>query len=181
MENIVHLVLARLPDAPEGSKGISLFLVPKFLPNPDGSIGERNPIFCGAIEEKMVDRIGGRAPIPVDVRVVAATNRDLRAAVESGEFRRDLFFRLAVFPVEIPPLRARAEGHQDELWRYLRTNDLSVVSTDHCPFCYKEQKELGLNDFSAIPNGSPSPGTTRPTSLRLTPRCRISSSAAFPM
>ncbi|MEN3275214.1 MAG: 3-(methylsulfanyl)propanoyl-CoA dehydrogenase, partial [Massilia sp.] len=52
-ENIVHLVLARLPDAPEGSKGISLFLVPKFLPNADGSIGARNPIFCGAIEEKM--------------------------------------------------------------------------------------------------------------------------------
>jgi alkylation response protein AidB-like acyl-CoA dehydrogenase len=52
-ENIVHLVLARLPDAPEGSKGISLFLVPKFLPNADGQPGERNPIFCGAIEEKM--------------------------------------------------------------------------------------------------------------------------------
>jgi dihydropyrimidinase len=51
------------------------------------------------------------------------------------------------------PLRARAEGHQDELWRYLRTGDLSVVSTDHCPFCFKEQKELGLNDFSKIPNG----------------------------
>ena len=51
--NIVHLVLARLPDAPEGSKGISLFLVPKFLPNADGSLGARNPIFCGAIEEKM--------------------------------------------------------------------------------------------------------------------------------
>src|ERR687893_230701 len=60
-----------------------------------------------AIEEKMVDRIGGRAPIQVDVRVVAATNRDLRAAAESGEFRRDLFFRLAVFPIEIPPLRDR--------------------------------------------------------------------------
>lgn len=52
-ENIVHLVLARLPDAPEGSKGISLFLVPKFLPNEDGSLGERNGIACGAIEEKM--------------------------------------------------------------------------------------------------------------------------------
>jgi DNA-binding NtrC family response regulator len=59
------------------------------------------------IEEKVVDRIGGRAPVPVDVRVVAATNRDLKAAVESGEFRRDLFFRLAVFPLEIPPLRDR--------------------------------------------------------------------------
>jgi alkylation response protein AidB-like acyl-CoA dehydrogenase len=52
-ENIVHLVLARLPEAPEGSKGISLFLVPKFLPNADGQPGERNGITCGAIEEKM--------------------------------------------------------------------------------------------------------------------------------
>jgi len=51
------------------------------------------------------------------------------------------------------PLRARAEAHQDELWRALATNDLSVVSTDHCPFCFKEQKELGLGDFSKIPNG----------------------------
>src|SRR5918911_22137 len=62
-----------------------------------------------AIEEKMVDRIGGRAPIPVDVRVVAATNKDLKAAVDNGEFRGDLFFRLAVFPIEIPPLRERDE------------------------------------------------------------------------
>lgn len=52
-DNIVHLVLARLPDAPQGSKGISLFLVPKFHVNADGTLGERNPIFCGAIEHKM--------------------------------------------------------------------------------------------------------------------------------
>jgi alkylation response protein AidB-like acyl-CoA dehydrogenase len=51
--NIIHLVLARLPDAPVGSKGISLFVVPKFKVNADGSLGERNPIFCGALEEKM--------------------------------------------------------------------------------------------------------------------------------
>ncbi len=51
------------------------------------------------------------------------------------------------------PLRSRAEGHHDELWKYLRTNDLSVVSTDHCPFCLKEQKELGVGNFSKIPNG----------------------------
>src|ERR687894_1084739 len=62
-----------------------------------------------AIEEKMVDRIGGRAPVPVDVRVVAATNKDLKAAVDKGEFRGDLFFRLAVFPIEVPPLRDRGE------------------------------------------------------------------------
>jgi len=60
-----------------------------------------------AIEEKVVDRIGGRAPIPVDVRIVAATNKDLRAAVDNGEFRGDLFFRLAVFPIQIPSLRER--------------------------------------------------------------------------
>jgi len=52
-DNIVHLVLARLPDAPAGSKGISLFVVPKFLVKADGSLGERNPIFCGALEHKM--------------------------------------------------------------------------------------------------------------------------------
>ena len=60
-----------------------------------------------AIEEKVIDRIGGRAPITVDVRVVAATNKDLKAAVENGNFRGDLFFRLAVFPVVIPPMRDR--------------------------------------------------------------------------
>ena len=52
-QNIIHLVLARLPDAPVGTKGISLFIVPKFMPNADGTVGARNPIFCGAIEEKM--------------------------------------------------------------------------------------------------------------------------------
>src|SRR5881394_458096 len=62
-----------------------------------------------AIEEKAIDRIGGRAPVPVDVRVVAATNKELRAAVDAGEFRGDLFFRLAVFPIDIPPLRDRGD------------------------------------------------------------------------
>jgi dihydropyrimidinase len=52
-----------------------------------------------------------------------------------------------------PPLRPK--DHQNDLWRGLRTNDLSVVSTDHCPFCFKDQKELGRGDFSKIPNGMP--------------------------
>jgi alkylation response protein AidB-like acyl-CoA dehydrogenase len=53
VSNIVHLVLARLPDAPAGSKGISLFVVPKFLVHEDGSLGERNAVFCGGLEHKM--------------------------------------------------------------------------------------------------------------------------------
>jgi dihydropyrimidinase len=52
-----------------------------------------------------------------------------------------------------PPLREK--WHQDELWKGLRMDDLQVVSTDHCPFCFKEQKELGKDDFSKIPNGGP--------------------------
>ncbi len=52
-DNIVHLVLARLPDAPAGTKGISLFLVPKFLVNEDGSLGRRNDLFCSGLEHKM--------------------------------------------------------------------------------------------------------------------------------
>jgi alkylation response protein AidB-like acyl-CoA dehydrogenase len=52
-ENIVHLVLARLPDAPAGTKGISLFIVPKFLPDAEGNVGERNQLHCGSIEHKM--------------------------------------------------------------------------------------------------------------------------------
>jgi dihydropyrimidinase len=55
--------------------------------------------------------------------------------------------------VASPPLRPRE--HQESLWNGLRRNDLSVVSTDHCPFCFREQKELGLGDFSKIPNGIP--------------------------
>jgi len=53
VSNIVHLVLARLPDAPPGSKGISLFVVPKFMVNADGSLGARNGIYCGGLEHKM--------------------------------------------------------------------------------------------------------------------------------
>jgi dihydropyrimidinase len=55
--------------------------------------------------------------------------------------------------VMTPPLRDKS--NQEMLWRGLRSNDLQVISTDHCPFCFKEQKELGRDDFSKIPNGGP--------------------------
>jgi len=51
------------------------------------------------------------------------------------------------------PLRAKAEGHQAHMWQSLRTNDIQMVSTDHCPFCMKGQKDLGVGNFSKIPNG----------------------------
>jgi dihydropyrimidinase len=51
------------------------------------------------------------------------------------------------------PLRSRAEGHQEELWRYISTGDVTTVATDHCPFCMVGQKDMGMGDFSKIPNG----------------------------
>ncbi|MDN6099030.1 dihydropyrimidinase [Corynebacterium flavescens] len=51
------------------------------------------------------------------------------------------------------PLRSKHEHHQERIWQALRTNDIQTVATDHCPFCFKGQKELGIGDFSKIPNG----------------------------
>jgi two-component system nitrogen regulation response regulator NtrX len=62
-----------------------------------------------AIESQEIQRVGGSRNIRVDVRVVAATNHDLQSALQSGEFREDLYFRLAVLPVSLPPLRERGE------------------------------------------------------------------------
>ena len=62
-----------------------------------------------ALEEKQFERLGGTVPLHVDVRVVAATNRHLKAAVAARQFREDLYFRLSVFPITIPPLRERTD------------------------------------------------------------------------
>ncbi|CAG0960630.1 sigma-54-dependent Fis family transcriptional regulator [Geobacter sp.] len=61
------------------------------------------------LEERKIDRLGGTAPIPVDFRLVAATNRDLNTIVNTGKFRSDLYYRINEFPIEIPPLRSRPE------------------------------------------------------------------------
>ena len=82
VSNIVHLVLARLPDAPLGSKGISLFIVPKFLVNADGSLGARNPVFCSGLEHKMGIHGNATAQITLDGAVgtlVGQPNKGLNA------------------------------------------------------------------------------------------------------
>jgi len=81
-ENIVHLVLARLPDAPQGSKGISLFVVPKFKVTADGQLGERNAIYCGGLEHKMGIHGNATAQIVLDGAVgtlVGEPNKGLQA------------------------------------------------------------------------------------------------------
>jgi alkylation response protein AidB-like acyl-CoA dehydrogenase len=82
VSNIVHLVLARLPDAPQGSKGISLFVVPKFLVNKDGSVGARNGIYCAGLEHKMGIHGNATAQIVLEGAVgtmVGEANKGLQA------------------------------------------------------------------------------------------------------
>ncbi len=76
-------------------------------------IGEMSSILQAkllrVLQEKEIDRIGGKQPVPVDVRVIATTNRDLQTEITEGRFREDLYFRISVFPIELPPLRERPD------------------------------------------------------------------------
>ena len=80
-------------------------------------VGELPPetqvLLLRAIQERAIERVGGVQPIPVDVRVIAATHRELGVQVSHGRFRADLFYRLNVFPITVPPLRERREDIPD--------------------------------------------------------------------
>lgn len=100
------------------------------------------------LEERVVDRIGGQEPIPVNVRVVAATNRDLAQEAEAGRFREDLYYRLRVFPISLSPLRERTE-------------DILPI-TRHLLSQYCENKEVRISPRSLeLIRNHPWPGNVR--------------------
>src|SRR5262249_12053558 len=78
---------------------------------------ETQVLLLRVLQERCIERVGGNEPVAVDVRVVAATHQDLAAAVKAGRFRSDLFYRLNVFPIHVPPLRERCTDIPD-LVRY---------------------------------------------------------------
>jgi transcriptional regulator with PAS, ATPase and Fis domain len=71
------------------------------------------------LQEREIERVGGARPIPVDLRVICATNRNLEKAVQEGRFREDLYWRLKVVPIELPPLRDRREDIRDLALHFL--------------------------------------------------------------
>ena len=80
---------------------------------------ETQVLLLRVLQERILERVGGSEPIAVDVRVIAATHRDLHQAMKDGRFRNDLFFRLNVFPIQVPPLRQRRDDIPDLVRHFL--------------------------------------------------------------
>jgi PAS domain S-box-containing protein len=93
-------------------------------------IGELSPDLqiklLRVLEEKRLERLGSTRSVEVDVRIIAATNRDLARAVADGRFRADLFYRLNVFPILIPPLRERTQDIPPLVWAFVRQNEKNL-------------------------------------------------------
>ena len=86
------------------------------------------------IQEREIERVGGTSPIPLDIRIICATNKSLKDMAEEGTFREDLFFRINVFPIFIPPLRQR-------------TQDIPLLVNF---FVEKKAKEMGLKHVPKV-------------------------------
>jgi len=84
------------------------------------------------LQEREIERVGGSRAIPADVRVIAATNRDLSTAIAAGTFRSDLFYRLNVFPIHVPPLRKRPEDIPAIRERHMTVEMTPHVSQTKC-------------------------------------------------
>jgi len=95
------------------------------------------------LQEFEIDRVGGKEPIPVDVRVIATTNVDLKHAVEEGKFREDLFYRLNVIPLKIPPLRERKEDIHLLIDHFVKK---------HSKVCKKEAPRVSPEALSVLKN-----------------------------
>src|SRR5438309_1054026 len=80
------------------------------------------------LQEKTIERVGGKETIPVDVRVIAATHRNLEVAVQENQFRQDLYFRLNIAPINLPALRERREDIPDLAQYFLRKHGTELGS-----------------------------------------------------
>ncbi|HOC46820.1 MAG TPA: sigma 54-interacting transcriptional regulator, partial [Syntrophorhabdaceae bacterium] len=79
------------------------------------------------LQEKEIERVGGTEPVKVDIRIISATNRNLEKMVEQGDFRGDLYFRIKVFPIDVPPLRARKNDIPALVQHFIRKKSREMV------------------------------------------------------
>lgn len=103
------------------------------------------------LQERVIERLGNPKPIKIDVRVIAATNQNLEKAIQDGKFRQDLYYRLNVFPIEIPPLRERREDIPNLVWSFV-----SELSTE----LGKKIEDISKKSMEALMNYS-WPGNVR--------------------